>query len=172
MERFGESKEDRRFGWLPVPKVTADKAGEQTMLSLNNSYGFISANCEKMELAKEFMRFLHTDAEMSKFTSKTSVTRSLRYTMSSEDFANATSFGKSVISMKNNTKVVYPYSTEKIVADNAYAFAVQNWYSTSIYNGMQYNTPLRHFQAGDMTAKDYFNGLYDYQKRAWNRLAR
>lgn len=166
----GEKKEDRRFALLPMPKVNAEAAGAQTMFSSNSSFAFINANCENMELAKEFMRFLHTDSEMSKFSVKTSIPRSLNYKVNDEDKVKATNFGKSVIEMKENSKVVYPYSALEMVINNSSVFTEESWFLTATVDGKTLNNPFNAFKDDKASAKEYFNGLYSYQKTMWDSL--
>ena len=166
----GEKKSDRRFGFLPMPKVNEEAAGAQTMFSSNSSFGFINKTCQNMELAKEFMRFLHTDAEMSKFSAKTSISRSLNYTVNTEDKATATHFGKSLIEMRSQAQVVYPYSSLELVINNSAAFTEGAWFLTSMVNGKTLNNPFTAFKDGTATAEQYFNGLYTHQQKMWGNL--
>ena len=166
----GEKKSDRRFGFLPMPKVNEEAAGTQTMFSSNSSFGFINKTCQNMELAKEFMRFLHTDAEMSKFSAKTSISRSLNYTVSAEDKATATHFGQSLIEMRSQAQVVYPYSALELVINNSAAFVESAWFLTATVNGKTLNNPFTAFKDGTATAQQYFNGLYTYQQKMWGNL--
>lgn len=166
----GEKKSDRRFSFMPVPKATSDLAGGQTMISMNSSYAFINKDSQNLELAKEFMRFLHTDSEMSKFSAKTSIPRSLQYSVLSEDKANATHFGQSLIDMRSTAKVVYPYSSAKLVLDNPSSFDDFEWFATVKIDKTKYTSPMQKFQDGSLSAEQYFNGLYAYQKDAWSTL--
>ena len=165
----GESKEDRRFGWLPVPKAPGQEAGDQTMFSANSSFCFINKKCDNMELAKEFMKFLHTDSEMSKFSAKTSISRALNYKVKDEDKANATNFGKNIIEMRDSSTVVYPYSALKVVIDNPTFFDETRWFLWSNVGGVK-KDPFPLFQKGKATAEDYFNGLYTFEKSEWKSL--
>ena len=167
-----EGRADRRFGFMSMPKATEDKVGEkQTLFSGNSSFGFINAKCENMDLALEFMKFLHTDAEMAKFTAKTSIPRSLKYTIDGEIRKTATPYGKSVIDMLADADVVYPYSALPIVINNYSAFTEGVWFFNSTIGGTV-NSPFAVFTADNnkATAKDYFDGLYTYQKNAWDAL--
>ena len=166
----GEKKSDRRFGFLPMPKVNEEAAGPQTMFSSNSSFGFINKTCQNMELAKEFMRFLHTDAEMSKFSAKTSISRSLNYTVSAEDKATATHFGKSLIEMRGQAQVVYPYSSLELVINNSAAFTEGAWFLTATVDGKTLNNPFTAFKDDTATAEQYFKGLYAYQQKMWSNL--
>ena len=166
----GEKKSDRHFGFMPIPKAPGKEAGPQTMFSSNSSFGFINKNCSNMELAKEFMRFLHTDAEMSKFSSKTSIPRSLNYEVSQADKANATSFGKSLIEMRASSKVVYPYSALELVINNSAAFTEERWFLTSEVDGKTLNNPFNAFKDSTATPAQYFNGMYAYHQDMWSAL--
>ena len=166
----GESKASRKFGFMPVPKVNAEAAGPQTMYSTNSSFGFINKECKNMELAKEFMRFLHTDVEMSKFSAKTSIPRSLSYEVSAEDRATATYFGKTLIDMRSEANVVYPFSAANIVTKNQANFENNTWLGVSIANGATRNNAMNTFKDDKATALQYFNGLYTYQKSMWSGL--
>lgn len=166
----GEKKSERRFGFLPMPKVNEEAAGAQTMFSGGVSFGFINSNCENMELAKEFMRFLHTDAEMSKFSSKTSISRSFNYTVKEEDKVKATSFGKAVIEMRSQAKVVYPHSALDLIINNAATFDASQWYTNSTINGKDTKDVFAAFKDGTATAETYFKGFYTYQQKNWSNL--
>ena len=166
----GEKKSDRNFGFLPIPKAPGKEAGDQTMFSSNSSFGFINKNCSNMELAKEFMRFLNSDAEMSKFSAKTSIPRSLNYTVSEGDKATATSFGKSLIAMRESSKVVYPYSSLPLVINNSASFTEERWFLTSEVSGKTLNNPFNAFKDGTATAAQYFNGMYSYHSNMWSTL--
>ena len=167
---IGEGKMERKFGFMPVPKVNAAEAGRQTMFSQCSSFGFINAECENMELAKEFMKFLHTDAEMSKFSAKTSIPRSLDYEVSAEDRANASYFGKTLIDMRSQSKVVYPYSASALAVDNVVNFDNDTWFGVAAVGNTIRGSAFTVFQKGNVTALEYFNGLYVYQKGNWSGL--
>ena len=168
-----EDKTGRKFGFMPVPKVNEEAAGQQTMLSLNNSFCFISKDCANMELAKEFMRFLHTDAEMSKFSAKTSISRALEYKVDSTDRATATYYGQTIIDMKSNLKVIYPFSAANIVTKNQGNFTMDAWLgSADKGDGKTMRNAFNAFKDGKATAKEFFNGLHNYQKGKWNTLAK
>ena len=169
----GEKKSDRRFAFMPVPKVNAAAAGDQTMFSVNSSFAFINKNTQNMELAKEFMRFLHTDAEMSKFSAKTSIPRSLSYEVTTEDRATATPYGQSVIDMRANAKVVYPFSAADIVTKNQGNFEKDTWCGLADKgDGKGLNNAFAAFKDEKATSLEFFNGLWIYQKGRWNTLVK
>ena len=168
----GESKMDRKFGFMPVPKVNAAAAGDQTMFSVNSSFGFVSKNCANMELAKEFMRFLHTDAEMSKFSAKTSIPRSLTYNVTDADRATASYYGQTLIDMRRSAKIVYPFSAANIVNKNEANFEKNIWMGVALIDGRTRSGAFASFKDGNATAMSFFNGLYNYQQSKWSGLIR
>ena len=169
---YGKGKQDRRFAFMPIPKVSSDKAGKQTLISLNDSYAFINKNASNMELAKAFLQFLHTDAQMSAFTAKTSTTRSLKYEISSADETKMSYFGKSIIEMKKNSDIVYPLSSVEKVINNPSYFSTDAWGWSSLVGGNPYKDPFMNLlEVGGLTAESYFNGLSSqYSEKSWNGL--
>lgn len=169
---YGKGKQDRRFAFMPIPKVSSDKAGKQTLISLNDSYAFINKNASNMELAKAFLQFLHTDAQMSAFTAKTSTTRSLKYEIASVDEAKMSYFGKSVIEMKKNSDIVYPLSSVEKVINNPSYFSTDAWGWSSLVGGNPYKDPFMNLlEVSGLTAESYFKGLSSqYSQKSWNGL--
>ena len=165
-----DAKRSRRFGFMPVPKVDENHLGEQTMLSLNSSYGFINKGSQNLEIAKEFMRFLHTDSEMSKFSAKTSIPRALNYSVQEADRADATYFGQSLIDMRSQAKVVYPYSSTALVLRKSSDFEEFEWFAKTRIGTNEWTLPMNIFQEGKATAETYFNGMYTYQESKWSTV--
>ena len=160
----GAYKKTRRFAMMPVP-VADDVAGDahkSTIYSGNDAFCFISANTTgaKLDVAKLFMQFLHTDAQMSAFTAKTSLTRALNYTVSETDKNDMTYFGKKIMEMKEASDVVYPYSGNDYYLRNSATFMLQRWAWTSNVGGTVENPFTTFVQNPSTTAKSYFNGLY------------
>lgn len=169
---YGKGKQDRRFAFMPIPKVSADKVGKQTLISLNDSYAFINKNASNMELAKAFLQFVHTDAQMSAFTAKTSTTRSLQYEIASADEAKMSYFGKSIIEMKKNSDIVYPLSSVEKVINNPSYFSTDAWGWSSLVGGNPYKDPFMNLlEVSGLTAESYFKGLSSqYSQNSWNGL--
>lgn len=169
---YGKGKQDRRFAFMPIPKVSDDKAGKQTLISLNDSYAFINKNASNMELAKAFLQFVHTDAQMSAFTAKTSTTRSLKYEISSADETKMSYFGKSIIEMKKNSDIVYPLSSVEKVINNPSYFSTDAWGWSSLVGGNPYKDPFMNLlEVSGLTAESYFKGLSSqYSQNSWNGL--
>lgn len=166
---YGGSKDDykysRRFAFMPFPQednqAAADKAAskthKRTLFSANDSFAFISSNSAgaKLEVAKLFMQFLHTDEQMSSFTATTSIPRALNYTLTDADKEKMTYFGKNVMEIKNASDIVYPYSGHNYYITNSATFALEKWG----WKSGKYDNPILAMLDG-VSAMSYFNGLY------------
>ncbi len=171
------AKENRRFAFMPIPKVREERISEagtkQTLISQNNSYCFINKNATNMELAKLFLQFAHTDRQMANFTINTSVTRALNYEMDKSELDKTTYYGQSVYQMKKSSDVFYPVSSLPLVVNNAGYF---NWDGSWAWmsNGktQSANGVLSRIGNGE-SVESYFNGLSKYfTKNSWDSLTR
>jgi len=170
-EQYGKGKANRHYAFMPIPKAVESKIGEkQTLVSQNSSYGFINKETKKLSLAKLFLQYAHTDAEMSKFTAKTSTTRALNYAIASEDEATMTSFGKSIVQLKANSDIVYPYSSATKELNNASFFDTEAWAWSTFAGGKNHADPYSYYYDDSGDSLSYFNGLYTYTKGKWDSL--
>ena len=159
------------YGFMPIPKADASRLGDATLLNLNESYGFISATCENMKLAKEFFAFLHSDEMMRAFTVETNMTRGLDYTFNESDFDQISSYAQDLVSIKNSehAKVVYPYSGLDFFINNGSTFSVKEWpWSTKNYTD---NPIIKFIDDKNVSAKDFFLDHASYiSESEWRRL--
>lgn len=166
------ARENRNFGFLPMPKVSADRASGATLFDYIYSMAFISANIDakKIELAKTFLQFCYTDESLVEFTVTTNTPRALNYDLSEEDIAGMSTFGRSVIAIKNaeSTKVVYPYGTSRLFLNNQQAFnIIEQW--TSIVDGKSKTYAVDAFRKEKISSKDYFIGMQAmHTKAVWD----
>ena len=164
------------YAIMPIPFENAAKAAacnyKHTYLSLSQSFGIISQSSQNKPLALEFMKFLHTDKMLSKFTRDTSITRPLNYEISAEDQANLTTYAKSLIDLKKTADVVYPYSTNQLQLDHNDIFGAFNWVWHTSIGGKEYRHPWMYFTTvTNPSPLAYFNGQFTYYKGvfdAWN----
>ena len=167
------------YAIMPIPFLNAEKAAasnyKHTYLSLSQSFGIVSASTPQKKLALEFMKFLHTDKMMSKFTQSTSITRPLNYEIAEEDQAGLSTYAKSLIDLKKNANIFYPYSTNKLQLDNPRNFTAFHWAWDTRINGNIYYYPWQYFVGSkdeNKTALKYFDGQYEYFSGIWSSLNR
>ncbi len=153
---YGESAlmENRRFGFMSLPKPTADCANTSTML-LNTSNLFANANSSpaQQRAAKEFIKFANTDEELRKFTAETSVLKGLNYQLTDEDMAGLTYFTKNFYIARKSSEILYDYPSQTVVNDN---------FKSSVYTTvMKYILDsYNEFNKGTYSGtKDYFEEL-------------
>lgn len=163
------------YAIMPIPFANAEKAAEcgykHTCLSLSKSFGIVSKSTDNEALALEFLKFLHTDKMLSKFTKDTSITRPLNYDITPEDQASLTNYAKSLIDLKKNSNVFYPYSSNQLQIDNAIYFTAFNWTWNTQINGQNYRHPWMYFTTvSNPSPKAYFDGEYEYFKGLWGSL--
>lgn len=165
----------RRFSLMPFPKAEGS-AQETTIFSVSSTAAFfINANCseEILSIAKEFLRFCHTESSLQVFTKHTGVMKPFQYTLTEEQYNSITYFSKTLYQLyrDENTKIVYDLNlSQKRVNNSTYFGNYWSWYANVA--GSTYEHPFTAF-ANDtsLTAKAYFDGLYTYHKNNWNTLA-
>ena len=170
---YGVKKIDRHFAWMPIPFADPASVGQkkQTYVSQNSSFGFVSANTAHLDLAKLFMKFINTDAELSAFTAETSTTRALNYEVTASDQANLTSFAKSICELKKTADIVYPYSSLVKQINHPSDFSCDTWYWAATINHTDYTNPFLAFQENKADARSYFLGSADYHGASfWSNL--
>ncbi|MBR4378161.1 MAG: hypothetical protein IKP50_04715 [Bacilli bacterium] len=168
----------REFAIMPIPFSSAKRAEEKnhrhTYLSLSQSFGIVSASCSNQKLAKEFMKFLHSDKMLSKFTADTSITRPLNYEVSSEDQSKLSNYAKSLIYLKQHSDIVYPYSSLPIEVNNPSYFKHHKFIWKSRVGDTPYEHPWDYFTlgTGTKTVKNYFDGQYNFFSSSWATLVK
>ena len=160
------------YAIMPIPFASEEKAAEcgykHTYLSLSQSFGVVSASCSNQKLAKEFMKFLHSDKMLSKFTADTSITRALNYEVTAEDQSKLSNYAKSLIDLKKNSNVVYPYSPLSIQVNNPSVFKKYYFQWKATVDSTPYNHPWDYFRLGyQPTVKKYFDGIYARLVTSW-----
>lgn len=135
---------ERNVRLMPLPvnyseSVTVGNGKPQTLLEMNYGMFVINKQVEKnsglMRAAKEFLTFLYTDAELSKYTASTSIVRSMNYELMSEDEGSISSYGEELLKLINTegNKVVYLAADNKTFKANTAAF-YQSW-ENAVFRG-------------------------------------
>ena len=176
---YGEecSAKNRKFGYMPLPKATKEKAEEtknsttkQTLYDAQYAFSFVKSNVEeyKKDLAVEFLRYANTQESLVRYTEITNTTKALNYTLSEAEKANLSHFGRSVIEMQEKSEVVYPYAKNSLYLNNASSFRPGTMFKTVANEKPIYLAET--FRENGTSLKDAFNGIYTNQKNLWNNL--
>lgn len=177
------SKENRRIGFMPLPKATPEKVGQgNTLYDFDLTVGAISSAIPegRIKAAKAFLQFCYTDESLVEFTKITNAPKSLQYDMGSA-MDELNDYGKSVFSYVADSEIVYPYSNTPFYVVNQGSLDYKDsWKAratkderTSIWtpsvNGMLCENVLSHMKDESMTAKNFFEGLsMHYNDSYWN----
>lgn len=166
----GGSALERDFGFMPIPKVDEDHLGEATYFNNWMSNVTVRGNVDssKISLCKQFIRYMHTDKSLSAFTRLTSSVRPFEYSLTAEDAAVTTTFGKQQLAIHTQGNVVSPWSKTPLMLNNYSAFVFNETVFTSIVNGASNNLISVALRTG-VSAKDYFEGFKkQYSQENWN----
>lgn len=161
---------DMEYKVMPFPKATKEDIGsENVTVAVLDTYCFIKSNIapEKAELAKKFLQFLHTDAQLAEFTQMTSLTKAYDYEVDTE---NLTSFAKSMIEVRESSRTVLPMDSNALYmyapSDFRLAHLMKTKYSPDQDATDSVADIFTTTTNGEYTysAKDYFEGIMDYRE--------
>lgn len=176
-ENSDNAKINRNFGLMPIPKPTKEQIGEgRTLITLNNSMAFINANTseEIMPLAKEFLKFCHSDEVMNIFTQTTSMMRPFNYTLTEDTLSKMSAYGKEMYQLhldaSDESKKVwivdcYPNTSDAIRNTTLLDVKTWGWTYGSVSN------PFVHFKNNpNDTAESYFNNVINAYTISWGSV--
>lgn len=175
VELYGEeyAQKNRNVAMMPLPVPTADQVGKgSTLYSQNDNLAFIRSTTDIMDCAKAFLQFTSTDAELSAFTATNHMTRALQYELTDEYKDKVTAYGKSVLELKNDSTVVYPYVGDDFYINNQETFNVDVWSWTTKIDGTSYLNPWQLWitMPGKYSANDYFAGMRSTRQVDWRTI--
>lgn len=159
----GASKSERNIGFMPLPFLNESLVGtKRTLVDANYSAAFIKAGIaeEKIPLAKLFLQFTSTEAELQHFTTTVGQPRNFEYDLTDEQYNSLSTFQKTVWDLKSEADVVYPYSDSPLYAAYPSAFRYEYYYKSS-YLGISYAQPYQDFYkaaSAGLDAKQYWLG--------------
>lgn len=164
--------ERHNYAVMPKPHATEEKIGQKAAwLSQSGSYGFVASASDNKPLALEFLRFLHTNDELSHFTAEVNITRTLSYTVTAEDQSKMTTYGKSLLTLKKESDILYPYANELGALNNPQLFWSYGWAWLTDVNGYEYRNPWLYFmEVEDASSEAYFNGQKKYFEMRWDAV--
>ena len=172
---YKERAKNRNFAWMPLPRqltgtVTEGNGTKNTVLDTLGAFGFINANIKddanKVALAKKFLKFCYTDESLQEFTGLTGIPKALNYDLPTEGLDR---YPTSLIQIRKNSDVVYPYSASKIFVNSqsSFSFASDSTQFASDVGSDPYKAPYSAFKAG-VTARAYFEGSWS-TKLEWDQ---
>lgn len=146
--------------WMPLPKATQAQIGsENVQVSPLDTYCFINAKIaeEKVEPAKLFLQFCHTDAMMEEFTKITGMFKPYNYEV---DEADMTESEKALAEVRENSRVVYPMDYNDVYVSSAISLRLANLMQSRAEVGTAATTDI----AALMTSKDGQEYKYDFKE--------
>ena len=171
-EEHGETcaKENRRFGWMPLPKASDGKASRsQTITDCLGSMAFIKSNIAgwKKPLAEDFLRFIYSEAELLSYTKTTGTLPAVSCSLDESDIASLTYFGQSLLAANSTAEILYPYSSSELFTRNERFFSpLEKWRASFVFASEE-QYPIYAFKARNMSVIDYFNGMQKYRMEMW-----
>ncbi len=165
------AKGNMHFGYMPLPKATSAQIGKGNCSTALLSSGVIlnaKTQGPTLEVAKLFLRYMFTDKQMNNFVKRTGVPYVYDY---EKDGVAGTAYGDSLSKYIEKTSIVYPFSNNVIYIKNASKFNVWFHYWDTLVKGSPYGniTPIID---GNVTATQYFNGLYTQRQADWSSLSK
>ena len=121
----------------------------------------------KKPLALEFIRFLHTDESLKEYTLITNTLKAFDYTLEESEKAQLSKFGQSLLEIQSRANIVYPRSTASDYINNQTFFDSSTYMTRSTVAGKTYNGWYSAFADSNVTAAEYFNGIYTFYKDNW-----
>lgn len=174
------ARKDRNYGFMPLPAATTEQAAERaeaaakgesvySLLDTHNSLCFIGKGIDANEkdIAIDFIQFCYTDESLVEFTTITDTTKAVNYTVSDADKAKMSTYGKSIITMQEQSQVVHSFSKNSFYREHESTLAPYKDIFNATIDGATAGIPFDKFQAKVSAAK-YFNGLYAYKQAQWN----
>lgn len=168
------SKANRNFGFMPFPKATREKVaeGKSTLFDHIYSMCFMKANVAdwKKPIAYDFIKFVNSNAQLVEYSQITDTPKALNYTMTDDELAKMSPYGRSVMKAKQNSDIVYPYSTNTTYVNNQSKFVMGEMFRTTV-GSSDYQWAAHVFHETGTTLETYFNGMIKYQRNNWSSLA-
>ena len=166
-------RNDRKFGFMPLPKPNADYVGEKhALVECNTAYMFINSQIsDEMKLAaKLFIKYINTDEKLREFSVITNTPKSLKVDLTDDDLAKMSYYGKSVNEFKNSpyTETIYQCSTDPVYLSNMGTTfsldAVFTW-------GVDYTYPAKSFfDNRNLSVSDYYSGYIRNWENKFSKL--
>lgn len=165
------SKKNRQLGWMPLPKQSAEKVGEKSvmydiMYPLCVMKSGVPKDSWEYKYALDFIQFANSDEQLAKFTKVTGCTKALNYSLTEAQEGELSYFGKEFYKAYKASDIVFPYDNNLLFANNQRTFQELDYNSTGspLYKSTAYTTCFVKAVEKGVTPETYFSGMHDYFK--------
>jgi ABC-type glycerol-3-phosphate transport system substrate-binding protein len=161
------SRTTRKFGFMPMPKVSASQAGAPMLYDGNYSLCYINGALTdpvRTRLAKLFVQFSCTDESLQKFTTITGTSRDFDYELTSEQYESMPFFSKNIYDISRNAEgICYPFVSDYSLLATLKEYSGLVGYQSTVDSNVK-TSPLDTFlydkiNGVPVDAKTYFLGL-------------
>lgn len=171
------SKQNRKLGWMPLPKQSAEKVGEKStaydiMYPLCVMKNGLDENSWQYKYALDFIQFANSDEQLAKFTQITGCTKALNYSLTDTQYDSLSYFGKSFYDNYKASDIVFPYDNNLLFANNQITFQeLDRGEGSPLYKSKAYATSFVAAIEKGVTLENYFNGMYTFfqEKDIWKK---
>lgn len=125
---------ERRLSVMPYPKADESQLGKNTLFSgsaiccINST---LTPGSDMAKLSELFVKYCYTNESLSEFFMTTNVNKPFTYTLSAEQEANLTPYGKSIITLTKNSNCLIGSSNSDFCYRNYTALQPLVAYETS-----------------------------------------
>ncbi len=170
------SKYARKLGAMPLPHVDDTQIGNKNVwLDGSATMVMVNGNLKdnKVEVAKTFLRFMHTNEALVKFTQSTSLIRPYEFTAIESDLSKMTYYGRTCYNLYRDSDLLITNSLNPTYLANISMLQASSYdfFSTNV-DGSSYKLATKAFRSG-VSAEDYFTGIFDtFSETFWNSIKR
>ena len=162
-QKYGEkwSAENRRFRYLPIPKVSEEEIGSQqsTIMCLNMST-FITDDIDEVQekVAKLFLKNIFRREGLLNFMRITGQMRPYTIELTEEEYGSFTEFGRSNYDLHTNTEILFKPSYNSLyLANNGLLDSSYNFH----WEAPEGSVPTDVIRSG-YSAEEYFESINGY----------
>ena len=159
----------RRFGFMPVPKASADLVGNSDMTMISSTGNSVicrnaNVNEKQEEIATAFLKYVHSDKSLKTFTRVTGSIRPYDYELTENETKEMSYFSTQMWDLYHSDKANISYVTlTHDVFDSAKSYlgsynGLKFWWGTKVGN-KTYDDPMFEFRSdSSLTPETYWAG--------------
>ncbi len=172
------SKQNRKLGWMSLPKATEGKVGENAtmydiMYPLCVMKNGLDPNGWEYKYSLDFIKFANSDEQLAKFTKITGCTKALNYSLTDAQYDGLSYYGKSFYDQYKKADILFPYHNNLLFANNQLTFQslAPDAKNSPLYKSTAYSTCFIDGIEKGVSAESYFNGMYSYfsELKIWKK---